>query len=253
MRKTLFIGLIFSTFSGLAQLSGEVTYTSKINMHRDLPNDERGDRMRSFMPEFIDFKSQLLFTSTETVYKNVQDSTQGVSLDEQDQRKQRMMKRMSSPDDIVYCNVQEGLTVEKKTFMDKVFLIRDTISLNQWKLTGEQKEVSGMNCMKAVHIPKEGDTTKVIVWFTPEIPVSSGPGGFGGLPGLIVFLDLNDGKMQISLNSIVMRDIAAGEIEEPKKGKEMTQAEFEDMRREKMEQMRKQWESQGGGHGRPHP
>ena len=48
--------------------------------------------------------------------------------------------------------------------------------------------------MKAEYIPDEGDSIKVDVWFTPEVPVSSGPAGYGGLPGLIVFVDVNEGK-----------------------------------------------------------
>ena len=101
--------------------------------------------------------------------------------------------------------------------------------------------------MKAEYIPQAGDTSKIIVWFTPEIPVSSGPAGYGGLPGLIVHLDKDDGAVQISLSSIVMRDIEKGEIEEPKKGKEVTQEEFDEIVRLKREQQRQEWESRGGG------
>lgn len=252
MNKVFLSLSIFLSTVVFGQLSGEVSYITKRDMHRNLPNDERGDRMRSFMPEFVEFQNQLLFTDSVTLYKNVvEEEEEAVDLDQQDRRKRRMMKRMAPASDIVYCNAAEGLVVEKKEFMDKVFLIRDTLDISKWKLTGEQKEVSGMNCMKAEFIPDEGDSTSVEVWFTPEIPVSSGPAGYGGLPGLIVFVDVNEGEEQISLSTIVMREIAEGEIEEPTKGKEVTREEFHEMRKKKMEQMRQQRESSDRPPGPP--
>ena len=248
MKRILIAFTLLFSISAICQTAGEASYITKKDMHRNLPNDERGERMRSFMPEFVEFKNQLLFTSSETVYKNVHEAEdETVDLDQQDRRKMHMMKRMAPANDIIYCNVDKGLVVEKREFMDKVFLIRDTLNLAQWKMTGEMKEVSGMNCMKATYIPEEGDTTKIDVWFTPEIPVASGPAGYGGLPGLILHVDMNDGEVQISLSSIIMRDIEEDEIEEPVKGKEMTQVEFDEMRKKKMEQMRKQREGKGGG------
>lgn len=237
---------MIGSYAALAQISGEVTYTTKRNMHRNLPDDERGNRMRERMPEFVEFQNQLLFTGEETLYKNVHEEQEElVDLDEQDKRQRRMLKRMAPANDIVYCNVLEGLTVEKKEFMDKVFLIRDTLDIAKWKLTGEQKEVSGMNCMKAEFIPDADDSIQVEVWFSPEIPVASGPAGYGGLPGLIIFVDINNGETQISLNTLVMREIAKDEIKEPKKGKEVTRSEFMEMRKKKMQQMREQRREMG--------
>ncbi len=59
--------------------------------------------------------------------------------------------------------------------------------------------------------------------------------------------------MQIALSSIIMREIEDSEIEEPTKGKEMTQEEFREMQMKKMEQQRKQRQDQGGGRGGPPP
>ena len=245
--------ILFTKTFGQTALSGEVAYVTKVNMHKNLPNNERAQRMKEWIPEFTEFNNQLLFTATETVYKNVQDEAEEVNLDAESEEhgparwRARMLSRMAPPNDIIYTDVENGYVTAKKEFMDKIFLIRDTVHMSNWKLTGEQKEVAGMNCMKAEYIPQAGDTSKIIVWFTPEIPVSSGPAGYGGLPGLIVHLDKDDGAVQISLSSIVMRDIEKGEIEEPKKGKEVTQEEFDEIVRLKREQQRQEWESRGGG------
>ena len=257
MKNVIVLLLMSMGISSFAQLSGEISYTTTVNLHKMFGDDERGKRMKEFMPETSEFKNQLLFTSDETVYKNVaEDDEEEVTVGNEGPgqgRAARMMhymkKRMAPPNDIIYCDVKNGLIVSKKEFMDKTFLIRDTLNQATWKITGEMKEVSGMNCMKAEFIPTENDTDKIVVWFTPEIPVSSGPAGYGGLPGLIVHLDKNDGHVVISISNIVMREIEKKEIEEPKKGKEVTEEEYHAIVRKKMEEQRKNWGGRdGGGH-----
>ncbi len=252
MKKLLLVLCTIYSLNSFSQLSGEIIYNTKVNMHKKLPPGERGDRMKQFVPEFMELKNQLLFTSTETMYKNMPaEETAASNFNQEDERKQRMMKRMAPVEDIIYTQTERQLVIAKKEFMDKVFLIKDTLDIANWKLTSETKVVGNMNCMKAIYIPKAGDSTNIYVWFTPEIPVSSGPNGYGGLPGLIVYLNENEGELEISLSKIVMRDLEKGEIEAPTKGKVVTQEEFDAMRKKKMEQMKKQFEGRGPG-GPPH-
>ncbi len=52
-----------------------------------------------------------------------------------------------------------------------------------WKLTGEQKNIEGLMCEKAV-----SEDGKIVAWYTSEIGVKGGPQLYDGLPGLIVFV-----------------------------------------------------------------
>ena len=244
----LMVGFVAST---KAQITGEALYTTTINMHMGLPNDEHGDRMRQWIPEFQEFNNQLIFSTTQTLYKNIHEELPP-DLDEEQKKGAWMKRRMAPPNDVIFCDLEKGTTVATKEFMDKTFLIKDTLELAAWKITGEQQEFAGMNCLKASYIPEEGDTTTIDVWFTPEIPISSGPEGYGGLPGLIVYLNMNEGQKIISLTSIIKREIKKGEIEEPTKGKVVTLEEFEEMRRKKMEERKQQWGGKGGHGGRKH-
>jgi GLPGLI family protein len=241
------LSLLISTV-GFSQLSGEVYYTTTVNLHKRIPDTERGKRMKEFMPETVGVQNMLIFSPTESVYKNIED-TAAVSMEEEEGgRHMKMMKKyMAPPNDIVYTNTETGEVVEKKDFMDKIFLIQDSIVLSQWKLSGEMKEVSGMNCMRADFIPDDTDTNEMYVWFTPEITVSSGPAGYGGLPGLIVYLNQNDGEKIISMTTIVMREVAEDEIEKPKKGKKVTREEFQEIQHKKMLEQKKNWEGGKGG------
>lgn len=70
-----------------------------------------------------------------------------------------------------------------------------------WKITDETKEIEGYKAIKAVATAFNDDPNatwsdgtpsdkgQVIAWFAPEIPISAGPEGYVGLPGLIVLLN----------------------------------------------------------------
>lgn len=74
----------------------------------------------------------------------------------------------------------------------------------------------------------------VVAWFTPEIPVSFGPLGYYGLPGLIVELDTPHKQYVLQeINS--HRD--ALHIEAPKKGKETSREEFNALRKKKQDEL----------------
>lgn len=89
-------------------------------------------------------------------------------------------------------------------------------------------------------------------WFTTSIPVSGGPMGFGQLPGIILELNLGEGTMIISATEVNLRDVSADELEAPTKGKKVSREEFDQMAREKMEEMRMEMggrRGEGGGPG----
>ena len=54
----------------------------------------------------------------------------------------------------------------------------------EWEITNDSKVISNMQCHKAISKNKD---YMITVWFTDEIPVSSGPSTFFGLPGLVVW------------------------------------------------------------------
>jgi len=45
---------------------------------------------------------------------------------------------------------------------------------------------------------------KIVAWFTAAIPVSDGPEGYYGLPGMILELEINNGTATISTSKITL-------------------------------------------------
>ena len=92
------------------------------------------------------------------------------------------------------------------------------------------------------------DSIQVTAWFTPQIAISNGPQDFHGLPGMILEINRDNGKLILVAQEANIGAIKGDEISMPKKGKEVTQEEFNEIRREKSKEMREQ---RGGRDGRP--
>ena len=98
--------------------------------------------------------------------------------------------------------------------------------------------------MDMIEIPEEIEVT---AWFTPQVPVSNGPGEYAGLPGLI--LELNVYRTTLLCSKIIMNPKAAEKIEAPKKGKKVTREEYIKIVKEKTEELRENFQNSGGRRG----
>jgi GLPGLI family protein len=169
--------------------------------------------------------------------------------------------------DILFKDVNKKRYVNKTEIMGKRFLIKDSIPNFKWDLSSETKNIGNYTCYKASFSREEEqtqlsmddgeakETTKkvkivTIAWYTPEIPVSNGPREFGGLPGLI--LELNEGKLTIVCTEIVMNPSDKIKIEEPSKGKVISQEKYDNIMDEKSKEMLERFKvrkGSGKGHG----
>lgn len=100
------------------------------------------------------------------------------------------------------------------------------------------------NFMDQFDMPKE---ITITAWYTPEIPVSQGPEGYWGLPGLI--LEVNDGKTTILCSKLVLNPKEKTDIKAPTNGKVVTQKEYDEIVTKKMEEMQQMNQGQGQGPG----
>ena len=162
--------------------------------------------------------------------------------------------------DVLFKNIKEQLYIQKKDLFGKVFLITDRIPRLDWKLSSETKNIGEYTCFKATKtIAKEKDEDKITylndknesdkepqitenvtitAWYTPQIPVGNGPNLYGGLPGLI--LELNDGVEVMVCSKISMNMGKVEIIDPPKKGKKVTQVEYDQISEEKMQEFIKE-------------
>lgn len=118
---------------------------------------------------------------------------------------------------------------------------RDNDEKKEGETAQDSTQTASNDPMDEIEIPKE---VIVTVWYTPMIPVGHGPGEYGGLPGLI--LEMNVYRTTILCSKIVMNPDEPEQIIAPNKGKEVTREEYNAIVKEKMDEMREMW---GRGRG----
>ncbi|MEQ9405417.1 MAG: GLPGLI family protein [Cyclobacteriaceae bacterium] len=240
----IFYTLLFSFLSITAfsqEKEGAVTYESvfKIDVSRFPEN------MRSMIPAERKSKYQLLFNQKEAIYKPVKEE-EDINQEAGNGGGVRMRFRGGGGENSeYYTDLEKGITIDKQDFLDRTFLIDGGEEI-EWKVTGEMQMIAGYQCMKATYM--ERDTILVAAWFTPQIPISLGPGQYAGLPGLVLSVDYNDGQRTLLATNIDLRALTEEEtISPPEKGKKVSREEFNKMRREKMEEMREMNGGRGSG------
>lgn len=166
--------------------------------------------------------------------------------------------------DVLYKNISENRLANKSDIFGKTFLIKDSLPSLEWTLTKETKNIGEYTCFKATRTEsrtvqasfnrnegevgeqdKKGSQTTteevtVTAWYTPQIPLGHGPGRHHGLPGLI--LEISDGTQSILCSKIVLNPKDGVKVEEPTKGKEVTQEEYNAIMEEKMKEMQERYQ-----------
>lgn len=265
-------------FQGMAVYESKTStsdFKSRISGNKDITPEMQKmieDRMKKmFEKTFV-----LNFDKSASVYKEEE------KLDEPGQGGgMRMMASFMGGGGTYYKNVKEKTYTVDKEFMGKEFLVKDTLTTYKWNMESETRVIGGYNCYKAtavvpasktdfrnyrpkketdkaaaekkdeakktnfmdeIDLPKE---ITITAWYTPEIPLSQGPEGYWGLPGLI--LEVNDGKTVILCSKVVLNSKDKVSIKEPSNGKVVTQKEYDETVIKKMEEMSEM--NQGNGRG----
>ncbi|MBE8725341.1 GLPGLI family protein [Flavobacterium hungaricum] len=188
-----------------------------------------------------------------------------------------------------YKDVKSKTYTVDKEFMGKEFLVVDSLPKLNWKLEQETKQIGGYTCYKATAVkeasktdfrnlrPKNNDDKKtdnkkedekktsgetktnfqdnfelpkeivITAWYSPEIPINQGPENYWGLPGLI--LEVNDGRTTILCSKIVLNSKDKVEIKASKKGKVISQKDYDETVIKKMEEFREMNRGREGGPG----
>jgi len=218
--------------------SGTVLYEQVVKLEIKLEGDaaQFADRM----PKERKSQKFLYFNAESSLFENKPEEEDQTLKSESGNT---VMIRMKEPNNKVFTQLSENKQTEKREFMTREFLIESQLNPSEWKLTGQQKMVLNYPCQEAVRQPN--DSTKIVAWFTPVIPIPSGPGEYLNLPGLVLSVDLDNGKHTLTAQSIEAVDITGKQLSKPKEGKKVSDAEFKKIVEDKMKEMG----AQGNGSG----
>ena len=183
MKKILFAMLATTAFQlSHAQIKeGKIVYEQKIDLHRRMQDEQ----MKAMVPQFRTSKYELNFADNQSIYK-IQEQEPDIT---ENTGQGNIVMRFGGADAEFYKNFSTQKQVEKRELGDNDYIIEDSIRHINWKLVDETKILLGYNCKKATGKTERG--SDVEAWYTEEIPVSSGPETFNGLPGMILQIDIN--------------------------------------------------------------
>jgi GLPGLI family protein len=207
----------------LAQVKeGRVIYERTTNMHKRLPPEN--ENMKAMIPEFNTSKQQLLFSGDESIFSAVAEEED--IRDHAGEDGNRINIRMNSGSNETYKNYATEKIVELRELGPKKYIIEDTLRKIAWKLSEDTMLIKGYRCKKAIGKNRQGDN--IVAWYTEDISTPSGPEQFGGLPGLILQMDIADGwivfkSLDIQTNS------AKALVKAPGGAKKVTRQEFQQM------------------------
>ncbi len=130
--------------------------------------------------------------------------------------------------------------LSRENIWTKYFIVKDTLRDMQWKITDEAKKIGNFNCQKALCTFRGRDYE---AWFTTEIPISTGPWKFWGLPGLIVeAYDVNR-EYKFVLTAVDIPAKINTPIKQPHGGQLVNRAEFKVLYNKKMQALVKSFKA----------
>mgnify|MGYP003111909546 FL=1 len=281
IRYTLIFLLLLSFSINAQNISGQAFYESKTTVDMDAlgggreMSEEMKKTVAQMMKSALEKTYILTFNKDESIYKEQE------KLDAAPMNPGFKMMMSSYTPGAQYKNLKTGQIIEENEFFGKQFLVTDSIKTLDWQITKESKPIGQYIAFKATAIkkvdpndysmarPKKKDEKEnaeikkdtaqpqdpmdmieipeeieVTAWFTPQIPVSNGPGEYAGLPGLI--LELNVYRTTLLCSKIVMNPKDSEKIEPPTKGKKVTREEYVKIVKEKTEELRENFQNRGG-------
>lgn len=121
---------------------------------------------------------------------------------------------------------------DKLTYGGLEYFYNEKIDLPIWSITGDSMKILNFNCQKATTIYKGRN---YIAWFTNEIPISSGPWLFRGLPGLI--LKISDTENQFNFQCLELKSTSFIDFKNYKSAKLIKKEELKKLKKLKATDM----------------
>ncbi|GAA0558716.1 GLPGLI family protein [Chitinophaga japonensis] len=258
MKKIIFtfgMGLVLFTASA-QQKQGRVLYERTVQMRMHMMG---GGAEQPMLPRSRTDQLEVLFGNNRSLRRAVADERPEAFAGEE-RGGMRVNIMVAGANDITYLDFSAGRMTEQRELGTKNYIVTDSIQKLQWKLTGETMTILNYPCQQAVarRIGKRNETTmengelktreiadtsQIVAWFTPAIPVPAGPEYQGQLPGMILGMDISDSRVVYRAVEIT-EAVDLSDIKAPSKGKKITAAEFAEEREKLMKEMQRK-----GGRG----
>ncbi len=232
-KAVLLFSIIFYTLLSVNLFSQEITgkiIYAKVNY---IPKTKVDSNIET---EFNDLKKRITEVSKHLeyilVYKNEKSHfnlNEKLNLD-YNNSVVRMASTISGGGGVYYTNSETRETIQQRNVGGQNFLIVGNFNLLEWTLINETKLIGKYLCYKATttkeFIGKKTTYKEIVVWYCPNLTSAFGPIGYGGLPGLILELQIEKGATFTAKK--IINNPKKIKIILPTKGKKVNEKEFEE-------------------------
>ncbi|PQJ68800.1 GLPGLI family protein [Polaribacter butkevichii] len=230
MKRIIILILLFSNIYSLKSQSssGNVEYKSKIDgsyIKNDLINKEKDENLKNTLiflnSSLKNNQNKFVFTLNFNRNESVYFMNKILNIDNDRQMKYAII--MNGGNKTFYQDIKNHNVIYKTNVFGEEFNVRSSLYSIKWELTREEKKIGNYKCYKATTFLNK--KTKIEAWYSPEIPFSFGPKGFGGLPGLII--ELKENNIIYYANKITLNKEKEFAIEFPEKEKIISKEKFD--------------------------
>ena len=213
MKRLLVPILFLFSFCAFAQGGYEAVYQQTLSLPEEVNQIEDPEMRQTLIDQFSAIKTPytLSCTGSKSLFKPV-----------------NVTKAVLGTRSTIFVDSASGEKVTQEDVMGKAYLVKETYVPLKWTILEETSEIEGYECKKAVLGAGE-----IVAWFTEEVPIGTGPMGYGSLPGLIVKLQMEN--MAFTLSSL--KEVTKVSVKAPSGGKKVARDELEKIIVEKANQM----------------
>ena len=170
---------------------GTIDYTERMSFDFGdwMPADRKKELEAQMASGAFDMTGRVSFNDTEFSYQQLPPE------EVPDGRRGGWMMRRAENPEIFYINLADSTRTDRRQIMDRSFILNEAWAAPNWNIAKRKVGMSDLPLPNqlATAITAEGDT--LTAYFTESIPLSIGPKGYGGLPGAIIYLKVqNEGR-----------------------------------------------------------
>ncbi|PKR80571.1 hypothetical protein CW751_09360 [Brumimicrobium salinarum] len=176
------ISVFFISFWSFGQVisSGEIIYEKRTNLEKRYEGTQRfGGNSNKWIKEPKIDKYVLYFNESASVFVPIPPDVGD------EDREWSTMKNST------YRNYKENKMERQFSYYGSELYLRDSLKERDWIITENRREIAGFETKQALWIAN--DSTRIYAWYAERLTPSTGPESFGGLPGTILGLALEDG------------------------------------------------------------
>jgi GLPGLI family protein len=242
MRRLLVLCFLLVAAPAWAQ-EGRVVFKRSVQFDFELP-ERIPEQMRSRIPTQRVDDLVLLFNASESVMVPAPEpeAEDGAPTRELARRaeiglRMRMFSASRSDQEQLlrsHVTFADGTVTETREFVGRTFLISGPRPEYRWSLSGEQREFLGYVVQKATAVHEDHT---IEAWFTMEIPVPAGPASYGGLPGLILLVSVDEGHTFYAATDVDLSGLGDAAIAPPDEGDRVSREEYEEIVADKLEEI----------------